>query len=108
MTGFVSKIMSFLGGTSSGAAPAAATSETREAYQDVTLVARPMRDGNQFRIAGHIEKTLGDTVMVRTFIRADVFSGEKEAVEFTMRKARQIVDQHGASLFADGEPEARV
>ncbi len=107
MTGFVSKIMSFLAGKPAGT-PAAESAESREAYKDVTLVAKPMRDGNQFRIAGHIEKQEGEVRMVRHFIRADVFSSEKEAVEFTLRKARQIVDQHGPSLFADGAPEARV
>ena len=107
MSNFVSRVLSFLGGKSEGAAPASGA-ESRETYQDVTLVAKPMRDGNQFRIAGHIEKRDGDRVMLRHFIRADVFSGEKEAVEFTFRKARQIVDQHGATLFADGAAEARV
>ncbi|MBB4065022.1 HlyU family transcriptional regulator [Gellertiella hungarica] len=107
MTGFVSKILSFLGGNASAAAPAP-SSESREAYKDVTLVAQPMRDGNQFRIAGRIEKKDGERILVRQFIRADVFNGEKEAVEFTLRKARQIVDQHGNTLFADGEPDGRV
>lgn len=107
MSTFISKVLSLFGGNAAPAAPSAA-SETRESYQDVILVAKPMRDGNQFRIAGFIEKREGDRVMVRNFIRADVFSGEKEAVEFTMRKAKQIVDQHGPSLFADGAAEARV
>lgn len=107
MSTFLSRLFSFLGGKPPRAEPAG-SAETREAHGDVTLVARPMRDGNQFRIAGFIEKKDGERVLRRHFIRADVFSGEKEAVEFTMRKARQIVDQHGPSLFADGEEEGRV
>lgn len=107
MSNILSRLFSFLGGKPAEGSPAA-SAETREAYGDVTLVAKPMRDGNQFRIAGFIEKRAADQIMQRHFIRADVFSGEKEAVEFTLRKAKQIVDQHGASLFADGAAEGRV
>lgn len=107
MSSFVSKVLSFLGGKAPAAVNAPAE-ESREVYQDCTLIAQPIRDGNQFRIAGRIEKKSGDSILQRHFIRADVFNGEKEAVEFTLRKARQIVDQHGASLFADGAPDGRV
>lgn len=107
MSTLISKVLSFFGGQSAPASPVV-SDETREAYKDLTLVAKPMKDGNQFRIAGFIEKNDGDRRMVRNFIRADVFSGEKEAVEFTMRKAKQIVDQHGPALFADGAEEGRV
>lgn len=106
MTSFVSKVLSIFGGKS--AAEPSPAAESREAYQDVSIVARPLKEGSQYRIAGFIEKRVGESVMVRNFIRADVFTSEKEATEFTLRKARQIVDQHGASLFADGAPEGRV
>ncbi len=106
MTSFVSRIVSLFGG--SRPSEPVASQESREAYQDVELVAQPMKEGSQYRIAGRIEKKDGGQVLVRHFIRADIFSGEKEAVEFTLRKAKQIVDQHGKSLFADGAPEGRV
>jgi hypothetical protein len=106
MTSILSRILSLFGGKEP-AAPAPAQ-ESRETYQDVELVAQPIKEGSQYRIAGRIEKKDGDRVMVRHFIRADIFSGEKEAVEFTIRKAKQIVDQHGVSLFRDGAAEGRV
>lgn len=108
MTSLLSRLFSFLGGKGSSSAAAPAVSETREAYKDVALVAHPLREGNQFRISGTVEKRDGEAVMLRRFIRADVFTNEKEAVEFTLRKGRQIVDQYGDSLFADGAPEGRV
>ena len=40
--------------------------------------------------------------MARTFIRADLFASRDDTVAATFRKARQIADQHGASLFGDG------
>lgn len=47
-------------------------------------------------------------ILVRNFIRADVFSSVDDAVETTFRKAQQIIDQHGPSLFADGDPNRQV
>ena len=62
----------------------------------------------QYRLAGRIEKQVGDETLVRTFIRADVFSSADEAQEFTVKKARQIIDQNGAGLFGDGEKQRQV
>nr|WP_316653877.1 HlyU family transcriptional regulator [uncultured Gellertiella sp.] len=106
MTSFVSKFLSFLGTKPADAG--AATTSSRESYQDVELVAHPLREGNQFRISGTIERRSGDSLMQRHFIRADVFSNEKDAVDFTFRKARQIVDQQGQTLFQDGAAEGRI
>lgn len=106
MTSFISRLLAFIGGKSSSGPVAPA--ETREEYQEYNLVAHPLREGNQFRISGAIEKKQGDTILKRHFIRADVFSSEKEASEFTLRKARQIVDQQGGILFADGAQDGRV
>jgi hypothetical protein len=47
-------------------------------------------------------------VLVRTFIRADMFSSLDDANECTVRKAQQIIDQHGASLFGDGVKQRQV
>ena len=45
---------------------------------------------------------------MRNFIRADVFTSSDDAVESTFRKAQQIIDQNGASLFGDGEKIRQV
>lgn len=107
MTSFLARIFSIFGGSRSATAGAAGH-ESRETYRDLDLVAQPMREGNQYRVAGRIEKKDGDRILVRHFIRADIFSSEREATEFTLRKAKQIVDQQGASLFNDGAAEGRV
>ena len=54
MTSFVSRIVSLFGG--SRPSEPVASQESREAYQDVELVAQPMKEGSQYRIAGRIEK----------------------------------------------------
>lgn len=104
MASFFSKLFG-RGGDS--AAPAKVAEES-EAYNDLLLVAAPLQEGSQYRLAGRIEKRDGDRVFVRSFIRADVFSSRDDTVASTLRKARQIADQHGASLFDDGVDSRQV
>ena len=104
MASFFSKLFGRGGGS---AAPAKIAEET-EAYNDLLLVAAPIPEGGQHRLAGRIEKRDGDRVMVRTFIRADLFASRDDTVASTFRKAKQIADQHGASLFSDGADSRQV
>ncbi|WP_337266861.1 HlyU family transcriptional regulator [Oryzifoliimicrobium ureilyticus] len=95
------------GGSKSGASPSAVSADPKP-YGDCTIYPEPMKEGAQYRLAGRITKTVGDQVLTRSFIRADLFSTADEAVEFTIRKAEQIIDQNGASLFADGAAQRQV
>jgi hypothetical protein len=88
--------------------PAEAIVGASESYEGVTLSARPIPEGDQWRLAGAIEKPHGDEVLSRSFVRADLFSSREQAESFALRKARQIVDERGDRLFADGEPDGRV
>lgn len=102
MASFLSGILSIFSGGSRAEAPAAAEAEP-QTHGGFVIHATPIREGNQFRLAGRIEKDDGGEVLVRHFIRADVFTSMDDALECTFRKARQIIDQNGAALFADGE-----
>jgi len=104
MASFFSKLF----GRGGESAPPAKVAEETEAYNDLTLVAAPIAEGGQFRLAGRIEKRDGDRVLVRSFIRADLFSSREDTVASTFRKAKQIADQHGASLFGDGVESRQV
>ncbi|MFT4003022.1 MAG: HlyU family transcriptional regulator [Rhizobium sp.] len=79
-----------------------------QSHAGCTIYATPQREGNQFRLMGRIEKDVNGEILVRNFIRADVFSSSDDAVESTFRKAQQIIDQNGASLFGDGEKTRQV
>ena len=102
MASFFSKL--FGGGAPEPAKPV----EETEAYNDLLLVAAPIGEGGQYRLAGRIEKQEGERVLVRSFIRADLFSSREDTVAATFRKARQIADQNGASLFSDGAESRQV
>lgn len=104
MASFFSKLFGRGGDT---ATPSKLAEET-EAYNDLTLVAAPIPEGGQYRLAGRIEKREGDRVLTRSFIRADLFSSRDDTVASTFRKAKQIADQHGVSLFSDGVDSRQV
>ena len=102
MASFLSNIISmFSGGDKSEASPAPAAEP--QIYGDCRIFAEPLREGNQFRLAGRIEKDVNGQVLTRSFVRADVFTSHDDAAEYAVRKAQQIIDQNGPSLFSDGE-----
>lgn len=84
--------------------PAASAREVEPvAYNDCLIYPAPMPEGGQFRLAGRIEKEINGETLVRNIVRADMFSSMEDAVTFTVKKAEQIIDQNGPSLFSDGE-----
>ncbi len=104
MASFFSKLF----GRSGGSATPAKVAEENEAYNDHNLFAAPIHEGGQYRLAGRIEKQDGERVLILTFIRADLISSRDDTVASTFRKAKQIADQHGASLFSDGAESRQV
>ncbi|MBB4102588.1 HlyU family transcriptional regulator [Allorhizobium borbori] len=105
MASFFSKILSAFGGNAAPAAPKEV--EPRE-YDGCRIFATPIREGSQFRLAGRIEKVFDGQVRVRNFIRADIFTNEADAVEFTFRKGEQILQQGRGGIFADGAENGSV
>ena len=103
MASFVSRLLKGLtGGSSAGDGPA----ERGEAvaYKDLVIYSAPVRERQQLRVAGVILKQGGDGELERAFTRADTVTTREEAETLSVGKARQIIDQRGAGLFADGEP----
>lgn len=98
MASFFSKL--FGSGQSNDAPKKAETSEPHQ-HGDFTIYATPLKEGSQYRLAGRIEKKVGEETLVHDFVRADVFTSLDDAVECTVRKGKLIIDQSGPSLFAD-------
>jgi hypothetical protein len=107
MAGFLSKLFGFgSGGESSGSA--GGSKDRMERIGDYAVYATPVKEGGQWRLSGRIENDAPEGLMVRRFIRADLFSSQDDAIETTFRKAKQIIDQHGVGLFGDGSPDRPV
>jgi hypothetical protein len=85
-----------------GAAPASADkpSEPIE-YNGFIIRAAPFKDGGQYQTAGLIEKEVGGVKREHHFIRADRHATYDDAVEFSLSKARQLVDQQGERIFSE-------
>ncbi|GAK69377.1 hypothetical protein RRU01S_05_00190 [Agrobacterium rubi TR3 = NBRC 13261] len=101
MASFFSKLFSAFGSSPSDDAPKKTETAEAHPYKDCVIYATPMKEGGQYRLAGRIEKKVGDETLTHEFVRADVFTSLDDAVDFTVRKAQLIIDQSGASLFAD-------
>ena len=104
MASFFSRLF---GRSTSETAPEAASGLT-ETYADCLIRATPMKEGSQYRLSGVIEKDVGGQTVSRSFIRADMFSSSDEASSAALRKAHQIIDENGPSLFSDGAASRQV
>ncbi len=117
-------IFSKLFGGSKEKEPEGPKREDTVKFEGYLIAAAPERAENgQWRMAGYIIKPMGDkhssgsdadaeenvsVDLERYFIRADVFSTREEAVEFSVKKAQQIIEQQSQRIFADGKESGRV
>jgi len=88
----------FGGGSSESEAKASAPGE----YSGFTIRAAPYKAEGQYQTAGVITKDIGGVAKEHKFIRADRHASYDDAVEFSLGKARQIVDQQGDRMFGPG------
>jgi hypothetical protein len=68
-------------------------------YNGFTIRAAPYKAEGQYQTAGVISKDVGGALKEHKFIRADRHASYDDAVEFSLSKARQIVDQQGERMF---------
>ena len=86
----------FGGGDGSDATGPAAEPET---YNGFRIFPEPIKESGGHRISARIEKEVGGEVKTHTLVRADVISSRDDAVEASLAKARQIIDEQGDKLF---------
>jgi hypothetical protein len=68
-------------------------------YNGYLIRPAPFEAEGQYQTAGTIEKEIAGALKQHRFIRADRHPSQEAAVEFTIIKARQIVDQVGDRMF---------
>ena len=94
--------MSFLkklfGGGQAAEAKPTGPAKTIE-HNGFTIHATPYQEGGQWQLCGVVEKTIEGELKSHRFVRADRFPGQAEAVDFTLVKGQQLVDQAGESVF---------
>ena len=68
-------------------------------HNGFTIVPTPYQAEGQWQVCGEISRTIDGEEKRHRFIRADRGSSREEAIEMTMRKARQTIDQMGERIF---------
>jgi len=94
--------MSFLKrlfGGGATAEPADAKPAKQIEHKGFTISATPYKSEGQYQTCGVVSKEIGGVVKEHRFVRADRFSGLDDAVEISLKKGQQLVDEQGERIF---------
>jgi hypothetical protein len=95
---FLKRLFGLGGGDAAPAAAAPATVKEAE-YNGFRILAEPYKEGGQYQLAGRIVKDVNGETREHRFVRADRFASLEEAADFTLHKARKIIDERGERVF---------
>jgi hypothetical protein len=68
-------------------------------YKGFVIRATPYKNNGQYQTAGTIEREVDGVRKEHRFIRADAYASYDDALNFTLNKARQIIDLQGERMF---------
>jgi len=80
-----------------GGGSKAETEPTR--HNGYAIFPDPVKEGASFRVAARIEKDFDGTTKTHQLIRADTLDDHGAAVEASIRKAKQVIDEQGDRIF---------
>ncbi|TPK65479.1 hypothetical protein FJ546_09795 [Mesorhizobium sp. B2-4-19] len=96
--------MSFLkrlfgGGGGEAAEPKSAAPAKQVEYKGFLISATPYKNDGQYQTCGIVSKEIDGVVKEHKFIRADRFAGLDDAVDISIKKGIQLVDEQGERIF---------
>jgi hypothetical protein len=68
-------------------------------HKGFTIRATPFAEGGQYQTCGVISKEIDGEMKEHRFIRADRFASMDDAIDVSIRKARQVIDEQGDRIF---------
>lgn len=68
-------------------------------HKGFLIKATPFKEGGQFQTCGTITKEVSGALKEHRFVRADRFAALGDAVEVSIRKGQQLIDEQGERLF---------
>jgi len=68
-------------------------------YKGFVISAAPFANNGQYQTAGTIAREIDGVRKEHRFIRADAYASYEDALNFTLSKARQIIDLQGERMF---------
>ena len=93
----------FSSGAAAGAAPKVAAPAKSIEHKGFTVSAAPFEQDGRYQTAGTIEKEIDGVRKQHRFIRADSHPSVDQAIDFSIQKGCQIIDQMGERVFAERE-----
>ncbi|MBZ9872968.1 hypothetical protein LB542_19150 [Mesorhizobium sp. BR1-1-9] len=96
--------MSFLkrlfgGGGDEAAEPKSAAPAKQVEHKGFTISATPYKADGQYQTCGVVSKDVDGVLKEHRFIRADRFAGLDDAVDISIKKGIQLVDEQGERIF---------
>ena len=88
-----------LGGGETAADAGSAKPVKQIEHKGFTISATPFKADGQYQTCGVISKEIDGVVKEHRFIRADRFAGLDDAVQITLRKGQQVIDEQGERVF---------
>ncbi len=82
-----------------GGAQSAEKSSKPVEYKEFLIEADPIEEAGRYRTAGYISGELEGEIRRVRFIRADENGDRQAAVDHSLSKARQIIDEQGKNLL---------
>jgi hypothetical protein len=87
------------GSSSSGDAPSSSAVKEIE-HKGFIIRATPYKAEGQYQTCGVVSKEIGGVVKEHRFVRADRFAALDDAVDISLKKGQQLVDEQGERIFS--------
>ena len=68
-------------------------------HKGFTIAATPYKNDGQYQTSGVVSKEIDGVLKEHRFVRADRFAALDDAVDVSLRKGQQIVDEQGERIF---------
>lgn len=95
---FLKRLLGLGGGDESGAGASAGAAKEVE-HKGFVVKATPFKQDGQFQTCGVVVKEIDGEMKEHKFVRADRFAGHDDAVDVSIRKGIQLIDEQGERLF---------
>lgn len=89
----------FGGGAGAEEAPAGGGKEIE--HNGFSVRATPFKQDGQWQCCGVISKEVDGAVKEHRFIRADRFTALDDAIDISLRKGKQMIDEQGDRVFRE-------
>ncbi len=68
-------------------------------YKGFDIFPDLIAEGGKYRLSARIEKTIDGDRKTHIVIRADVYESREQAESFSVKKAKQVIDEQGDAIF---------